>query len=243
MMAAMLETCPRREEKTNLFACIFLQRLPREIRVLLARVDHNDPKELAKQADELWALHDTNGGGGITAVQQNYVEGDFVAAVQAGDRQRGGSGSRGHGRGGGRRRGSRGGAWTFLLAKVDFAILGADFLKHFHLVVELVGSQLLDTRTLRRFAAGPPAATDAPPQSSRGLFAAVEAMPPVFRQIFSQFQDVANAEGRLPPAKHKTLHHIKTTGPPATARFRRLDAAKLAAAKGGFCEARERRDY
>jgi hypothetical protein len=117
--------------------------------------------------------------------------------------------------------------WTFLLAKVDFEILGADFLKHFHLVVDLAASQLLDTRTLRRFAAGPPAATDAPPPSSRGLFAAVEATPPAFRQIFSQFQDVANAEGRLPPAKHKTLHHIKTTGPPATARFRRLDAAKL----------------
>jgi hypothetical protein len=27
--------------------------------------------------------------------------------------------------------------WTFLLAKVDFAVLGADFLKHFHLVVDL----------------------------------------------------------------------------------------------------------
>jgi hypothetical protein len=33
MMAAMLEMCPRGEEKTNLFACLFLQRLPREIRV------------------------------------------------------------------------------------------------------------------------------------------------------------------------------------------------------------------
>ncbi len=33
----MLETCPSGEEKTNLFACIFLQRLPREIRVLLAK--------------------------------------------------------------------------------------------------------------------------------------------------------------------------------------------------------------
>ncbi len=29
MMAAMLEFCPRGEEKTNLFACLFLQRLPR----------------------------------------------------------------------------------------------------------------------------------------------------------------------------------------------------------------------
>jgi hypothetical protein len=98
MMAAMLETFPRGDEKTNLFACIFLQRLPREIRVLLARVDHKDPKELAKQARELWALHDTNGGGGVAAIQQDCVEGDFVAAVRAGDRQRGG-GSRGRGRG------------------------------------------------------------------------------------------------------------------------------------------------
>ncbi len=109
MTAAMLETCPRGEEKTNLFACIFLQRLPREIRVLLARVDHKDPKELAKQADELWALHDTNGGsGGIAAVQQDCLEGDFVAAVRVGDRQRGGSGSRGRGRHHGRGRGGQG---------------------------------------------------------------------------------------------------------------------------------------
>jgi hypothetical protein len=28
--------------------------------------------------------------------------------------------------------------WTFLLAKVDFAIIGADFLKHFRLAVDLV---------------------------------------------------------------------------------------------------------
>jgi hypothetical protein len=76
LMAAMLETCPRGEEKTNLFACIFLQRLPREIRVLLAKADHKDPKTLATQADELWALHDNNGGG-VAAVQEN-PEADFV---------------------------------------------------------------------------------------------------------------------------------------------------------------------
>jgi hypothetical protein len=72
-------------------------------------VDHKDPKELAKQADELWALHDTNGGGGgggVAAIQQDCAEGDFVTAVRAGDRQRGG-GSRGRGRGGGRERPGR----------------------------------------------------------------------------------------------------------------------------------------
>ncbi len=54
LMAAMLETCPRGEVKTNFSACIFLQRLPREIRFLLAKADHKDPKTLATQADELW---------------------------------------------------------------------------------------------------------------------------------------------------------------------------------------------
>jgi hypothetical protein len=87
LMAPMMETCPRGEEKTNLFACIFLQRLPREIRVLLAKADHKDPKTLATQADELWALHgNTNGGGDVAAVQET-PDSDFVAAI-SGDRQR-----------------------------------------------------------------------------------------------------------------------------------------------------------
>jgi hypothetical protein len=106
LMAAMLETCPRGEEKTNLFACIFLQRLPREIRVLLAKADHKDPKTLATQADELWALHDTsNGGGGVAAVQES-PDSDFVAAI-SGDRRRGGGSARGKTRGGGRGRGGK----------------------------------------------------------------------------------------------------------------------------------------
>jgi hypothetical protein len=52
-MAVMLETYPRSEEKTNLIAYIFLQHLPREIRVLLSKADHKDLKTLATQADEL----------------------------------------------------------------------------------------------------------------------------------------------------------------------------------------------
>ena len=64
----------------------------------------------------------------------------------------------------------------------------------------------------------------------------MEATPPLFRQIFNEFQDVANAEGKLPPAKHKTVHCINTSGQPSTARFRRLDAAKLAAAKKDFAK-------
>jgi hypothetical protein len=105
LMAAMLETCPRGEEKTNLFACIFLQRLPREIRVLLAKADHKDPKTLATQADELWALHDNTSGGSRSAAVQETPDSDFVAAI-SGYRRRGGA-ARGKTRGGGRGRGGK----------------------------------------------------------------------------------------------------------------------------------------
>jgi uncharacterized membrane protein YgcG len=99
LMAAMLETCPRGEEKSNLFACIFLQRLPREIRVLLANVDHKDHNP------------GTSSSSTVAVVQPEGQEADFVAAVRSGG-QRGGN-SRGGARGGGRGRGGRGAAGGF----------------------------------------------------------------------------------------------------------------------------------
>jgi hypothetical protein len=112
MMAAMLEMCPRGEEKTNLFACLFLQRLPREIRVLLSRVDHKDPKLLAEEADALWSLHGQPAA--IAAVPGTmdvpvFQEESTVAALRQGGgfrtKKRGGGGNRGqspHNGGGGR---------------------------------------------------------------------------------------------------------------------------------------------
>jgi hypothetical protein len=106
LMAAMLKICPRGEEKTNLFACIFLQRLPRDIRVLLSKANHKDPKTLATQADELRALHDTtNGGGGVAAIQET-PDSDFVATI-SGDRRRGGDAARWKTCGGRRGRGGK----------------------------------------------------------------------------------------------------------------------------------------
>jgi hypothetical protein len=94
--------------------------------------------------------------------------------------------------------------WPFLLAQVDFAILGADFLKHFGLVVDLAAGRLLDTVTLQCF---PAAVTPAsPPLLRGGLFAAVAATPQEFRAIFCEFQDVANQSGVMPPATHDVVH-------------------------------------
>jgi hypothetical protein len=46
MLAAMLEVCPRGEEQTCTFAGLFLHRLPRELRILLAHADLSDLKLL-----------------------------------------------------------------------------------------------------------------------------------------------------------------------------------------------------
>jgi hypothetical protein len=40
LMVAMLEVFPRGKEKTDLFACLFLQPLPRELWILQARAEH-----------------------------------------------------------------------------------------------------------------------------------------------------------------------------------------------------------
>ncbi len=105
MMVAMLEMCPRGEKKTNLFACLFLQRLPREIRVLLSRVDHKDPKLLAEEADALWSLHGQPAA--IAAVPGTtdvpvFQEDSTVAALRQGGgfrgKKRGGGGNRGQNR-------------------------------------------------------------------------------------------------------------------------------------------------
>jgi hypothetical protein len=103
VMSEMLEIYPRGEEKSELLVCLFLQRIPQEIRVLLAQVDHKDPKALAEQADHYWGLHEGPAPeAAITAVEQ-LPEEQLVGAVRGGGGGRGAHGGRGrHGnRGGG----------------------------------------------------------------------------------------------------------------------------------------------
>jgi hypothetical protein len=96
LMASVLEICPRGEEKTELFACLFLQRLPREIRVLLAKADHKDPKALADEADQLWGMHDTPATLAPVLPAELHEEAT-LAPVRRDNGGRGGHGGRGHG--------------------------------------------------------------------------------------------------------------------------------------------------
>jgi hypothetical protein len=47
-------------------------------------------------------------------------------------------------------------SWSFLLAAVQFPILGVDFLRHYGLLVDLAGYQLVDRLMLQAFPSSPP---------------------------------------------------------------------------------------
>ncbi len=92
LMSQMLEICPSGEEKSHLLACLFLRRLPREIQVLLTKVDHKDPKVLPEQADELWALHAHNSV--VAAVQEMSVDEAAINALKQQSRDKPGGDKR-----------------------------------------------------------------------------------------------------------------------------------------------------
>lgn len=77
MMAAMLELVPRGEETSKMFSGLFLQRLPRELRILLTDADLTDLKGLAAKAD---ALH-THRRQAVPVAAVDQLGEEFVAAL------------------------------------------------------------------------------------------------------------------------------------------------------------------
>ncbi|GFV24326.1 gag-pol polyprotein [Trichonephila clavipes] len=89
--------------------------------------------------------------------------------------------------------------WTFIIADVSSPIIGADFLKHFNLLIDLKKKKDANIS---------------------------------FENILSEYRDLSNPSLISKSASHGTVHHIITTGPPVTARPRRLhpklyDAVKV----------------
>jgi hypothetical protein len=70
------------EDKTELFACLFLQRLQRKICVLLSNVDHKDPKALAAQADRQWGLNESPVAAVMPVLLDSPVIEDGINAVR-----------------------------------------------------------------------------------------------------------------------------------------------------------------
>ena len=153
--------------------------------------------------------------------------------------------------------------WVFLLADVQFHIIGLDFLQHFQLLVDVVANGLRPALPPHTVVATVPASAPVLRWPSSSSLPTVEALsppslptvealpppaPPAAKQgpspsqrlsasegaLLTEFANVLNTEGRLPPTTHGVEHHIITEGRPVTANFWRLDNTKLAALKEEF---------
>jgi hypothetical protein len=107
LLAEMLPLCPRGQENNAFFNCLFLNKLPRELRILLSEAEMADKQALRAGAG-LFAAHNSKQAhdvvAAVAAVSSPEQEGEetMVAAIRTGA----GSGQRGDGggqRGGGRK--------------------------------------------------------------------------------------------------------------------------------------------
>ena len=111
--------------------------------------------------------------------------------------------------------------WQFIIAEVSIPLIGADFLSHFHLLVDVINRRLINTTTL--------ASTT------------VTAVPADFAlQINYAKDDYASLRSSFPkvfwpelylaprtPADHNICHFIWMSGPPVFSKFHRLAPDKL----------------
>jgi len=101
MFASMLQLAPADEQNSKFLRFLFLQRLPRELRIMLSEDGVTPLPQLAARADTLWS-HNFGNGGHVAAVMDDDLP--VVAAVASGART---GNQRGRGRQGGQRGGGR----------------------------------------------------------------------------------------------------------------------------------------
>ncbi|BHF84456.1 hypothetical protein SprV_0902760700 [Sparganum proliferum] len=118
--------------------------------------------------------------------------------------------------------------WIFVVADVPTAILGADFLAAFDLLVDCRQLRLhgrATTLTVKGF----------PPSSASNQLSVLDPNPDCpFRRLLAKYLTLTKPHFSDTSLPHDIVHHIKTTGPPVFSRPRRLAHARLAAAKAEF---------
>ncbi|XP_050093846.1 uncharacterized protein LOC126576581 [Anopheles aquasalis] len=116
--------------------------------------------------------------------------------------------------------------WRFIVADVATAIIGADFIAHYDLLVDLKGQRLVDRKTSLHIIGTIRNAEI----SSVMAFSREEP----YADILTAFPGLTTTAPPEAVYNTATMHYITTTGQPVNARPRRLPPAKLAAAKAEF---------
>ena len=98
LLAEMIRLCPHGQENNWFFNCLFLNKLPRELRILLSEADMGKKQALGARADQFWAHNSKLARDEVAAVAPappDLEEDNYVAVVRPG------GGWRGSQRGGG----------------------------------------------------------------------------------------------------------------------------------------------
>ena len=128
--------------------------------------------------------------------------------------------------------GTRSYEWKFLVAEVRRPLIGADFLTHTSLLVDLKNRQLIHPEEL---SAVPLRQSKRQSRITGLAFAAPENPSPLTR-LFSEFPAITVPNFKLEHPKHGVRHVIETRGQPIRAKARPLPPQKLAAARANFAE-------
>ena len=118
--------------------------------------------------------------------------------------------------------------WVFVIADIQRPILGADFLRHFSLLVDIRHHRLSDGLTQLRVQGiscnyQSPSPSILPRHSSS-----------IYDSLLAEFSSLVQPCTSQTPLRHSVTHHIKTTGPPVSARARRLGPDRLRIARQEF---------
>ena len=111
-------------------------------------------------------------------------------------------------------------AWTFIVAVIKLPIIGADFLIHYSLLVDLKSRCLRDMRT---GLAIPATLSSIKPLSLNR----VDIVQSDYTKLLGQFPELTRPTTKGEPVKHGITHKIVTKGHPVFARPRRLAPDKL----------------
>ena len=117
--------------------------------------------------------------------------------------------------------------WTFIVADVQQPIIGADFLIHYNLLVDLRSRCLRDMRTGLAIAAS--LSSIKPLSLNR-----IDTVQNEYTKLLGQFLELTHPTTKGETVKHGITHKIVTKGHPVFARPRRLAPDKLVTAKLGF---------
>lgn len=116
--------------------------------------------------------------------------------------------------------------WTFVVADVSQPILGADFLRHFNLCVDLNARRLLDTANNVNTVAAVVSCVQLSVSTINGNHP--------FYDLLQRFSGITKPVCFKDTPKHAVYHHIETSGPPVHARARPLPPSRYKEVKEEF---------